>query len=189
MPGPEGTADLALDPGHWEAALAALAANVPDLVAATRAEYGDDVVDMLSADRCVPTLQDLVKSFRDGVIATAMPLTFRMIMFHGGEQAFHDLLRDFWRQNPPPRFLSEELDPILDHLRARRDEIPHLDEVAAYELAARRVGETRIEETVRFSCEPIALLTDLAEYRAPRPSAVAEYEVTITSRTRTGEPA
>jgi hypothetical protein len=100
--------------------------------------------------------------------------------FRLGERAFHDLLRDFWRENPPRRFLAEELDPILDYLRARRGEIPHLDEIAAYELAARRVGETRVQEKVRFSREPIALLTDLAEYRAPRPAATGEYELTIT---------
>ena len=179
-PGPDRIAGLALHPGQWEAAFAALAANVPELIAAARAECGGHVVDMLAADRCVSTLQALVESFRDGVIATVMPLTFRMIMFHGGEQAFHDLMRDFWRENPPPRLLAEELGPILDYLRARRDEIPHLGEIAAYELAARRVSETGIGETVRFSCEPIALLTALAEYRAPRPAAIAEYEVTLS---------
>jgi uncharacterized protein len=179
-PSSETMAGPAPDPGHWEAALAALAVNVPGLVAAVRAEHGDALVDALGADRCIPTLQSLVRSFRNGVIATAMPLAFRMIMFHGGEQAFHDLMRDFWLENPPPRFLAEELDPILEYFRARRGEIPHLEEIAAYELAARRVRRTRAEEKVRFSCEPVALLTDLAGYRAPRPVVTAEYEVTIT---------
>jgi hypothetical protein len=104
-----------------------------------------------------------------------------MIMFHGGEPAFHDLMRDFWRENPPTRFVAEELDPILDYLRTRDDTIPHVGEIAAYELAARRVRETGIEEQVRFSCEPIALLSSLAEYRAPQPGAIGEYELTITS--------
>ncbi len=178
-PRTEAAEDRAPHPGQWEAALAALTANVPWLAAAARAECGP-VVDAIAADRCMPTLQSLVKSFRDGLIATAMPLTFRMIMFHGGEQAFHDLMRGFWRENPPTRFVAEELDPILDYLRARGDAIPHLGEIAAYELAARRVQETGVAETVRFSCEPIALLSSLAEYRAPRPGAIAEHEVTIT---------
>jgi uncharacterized protein (UPF0276 family) len=180
-PEPAGTAgNSPAAPAHWEAALAALTVNVPDLVAATRSEYGSDLVDRLAGDRCIPTLRRLVKSFRDGVVATVLPLTFRMIMFHGGEQAFHDLLSDFWRMNPPPRFLAEELDPILDHLRAHSAEIPHVDEVAAYELAARRVRESRMEERVRFTCEPIALLSDLAEYRSPRPAEPGEYELLVT---------
>jgi hypothetical protein len=178
-----GAAERAPHPEQWEAALAALTVNVPGLTAAARAECGD-VVAAIAADRCMPTLRALVKSFRDGLIATTMPLTFRMIMFHGGEQAFHDLMRDFWQANPPTRFLAEELGPILDYLRARGDTIPHLGEIAAYELAARRVRETGIEETVRFSCEPVALLSSLAEYRAPRPAATGEYELTITSRPR-----
>jgi uncharacterized protein len=180
-PGKTAAADRVPLPGQWEAALAALTANVPGLTAAARAECGD-AVDVIAADRCMPTLRALVKSFRDGLIATVMPLTFRMIMFHGGEQAFHDLLGGFRRENPPTRFLAEELGPILDYLRARGDTIPHLGEVAAYELAARRVRETGVEETVRFSCEPIALLSSLAEYRAPQPAAIAEYELIITSR-------
>lgn len=179
--GRTGAADRVPDPGQWEAALAALTANVPALTAAARAECGD-AVDMIAADRCMPTLRALVKSFRDGLIATVLPLTFRMIMFHGGEQAFHDLMAGFRRENPPTRFLAEELGPILDYLRARGDTIPHLGEIAAYELAARRVRETGIEETVRFSREPIELLSSLAEYRAPQPAAIAEYELTITSR-------
>ena len=64
----------------------------------------------------------------------------------------------------------------------RGDTIPHLGEIAAYEVAARRVRDTGIEETVRFSREPIALLSSLAEYRKPQPAAIAEYELTITSR-------
>jgi uncharacterized protein (UPF0276 family) len=172
-------AEPVTDPAAWEAALGSLTVSVTGLAAAARTECGDDLVDRLAADRSVPVLRGLVKSFRDGVIAIAMPLTFRMIMFHGGEPAFHDLMHDFWLVNPPRRFQVEELGPILDYLRVR-SEIPYLHEIAAYELAARRVRETGVAEKVRFTTEPIALLTDLAAYRLPAPAETGEFVLEVT---------
>jgi hypothetical protein len=134
----------------------------------------------LSADRSVPTLQRLVASFRSGVIATALPLTFRLIMFEVGEAGFSDLMRGFWNEQPPRRFPAEELDAFLDHLDGGRTGIPQLDEVAAYEMAVRRVAVTQVEQRVRFTREPVALLGSLARYRAPERGAPGEYEVVVT---------
>jgi uncharacterized protein len=178
-PGQASAAEPVTDPAVWEAALGALTASVPELVTAARAECGDGLFDRLAADRSVPVLRGLVKSFRDGVIAIAMPLTFRMVMFYGGEPAFHDLMHDFWLANPPRRFQAEELGPILDYLRAR-SQIPYLHEIAAYELAARRVRETGVAERVRFTTEPIPLLTDLAAYRLPAPTETGEFMLEVT---------
>jgi hypothetical protein len=88
------------------------------------------------------------------------------------------LTGDFWLANPPRRFQAEELSAIGDYLQARAA-IPHLHEIAGYELAAHRVRETGVAETVRFTTDPIALLGDLAAYRPPGPAGTGDYLLQI----------
>ncbi|HEX8959501.1 MAG TPA: DUF692 family protein [Solirubrobacterales bacterium] len=174
-PAAEGPTKSSLpDPARWESVVASLAAGIP----VAPADDGG-FAETLGADRAVPTLQRLVASFRSGVVATALPLTFRMIMFAAGEEGFNELMRGFWRENTPRRFPAEELDAFLDHLEAGGAAIPHLAEVAAYEMAVRRVAATDAEQRVRFTCEPVALLGSLARYEAPQPGAPGEYEVVV----------
>lgn len=167
------------EPGRWESVLGALtvAGDVPggDEDEAGTAALGRT----LAADPAVSTLRKLARSFRGGVVVSALPLTFRLIMFSSGEQGFHALLDRFWRSYLPHRYPAEELDDFLAFLRTGESGIAHLDEVAAYELAARRVQAEGGEERVRFTCEPVALLTDLAAFKQPGTPVPGEFEVAV----------
>lgn len=178
------------DPAQWESALGALTAQAPVpqsdpalCAGADDSGDGDGLRRALSADPALPTLRRIVESFRSGVIVNALPLTFRMIMFSRGEPGFHAVMRGFWADHPPCRFPPEELDAFLDHLSAGDTgdiPIPHLAEVAAYEMAVRRVRATGAPERVRFTRDPAALLADLRALRAPAADAEpAEYELLI----------
>jgi uncharacterized protein len=186
------------DPSRWESALGALTTADPvaadsvvsgpvasdddgqggDAVGAD--EAGTALTRTLAADPAVSTLRKLARSFRGGVVVSALPLTFRLIMFSSGEQGFHALMDRFWRSNLPHRYPAEELDDLLAFLRTGESGIAHLDEVAAYELAARRVRAEGGEERVRFTCEPVALLTDLAGFKQPGTPVPGEFEVAVT---------
>jgi uncharacterized protein len=176
------------DPDRWESVLGALT------VAGTVASDDDDdngqrggdeagtatLARTLAADPAVSTLRKLARSFRGGVVVSALPLTFRLIMFSSGEQGFHALMDRFWSSYLPHRYPAEELDDFLAFLRTGESGIAHLDEVAAYELAARRVRAEGGEERVRFTCEPVALLTDLAGFKQPGTLVPGEFEVAVT---------
>jgi len=186
-PAPELPAPELPDPARWESALGALTvrAPVPESDPAVCAGIddigdGDGLRRALSADPALPTLRRIVESFRGGVIVNALPLTFRMIMFSGGEPGFHALMRGFWAGHPPCRFPPEELDAFLGFLGAGGIPIPHLAEVTAYEMAVRRVRATGVGERVRFTRDPATLLADLRAFRAPPAVAEpAEYELLI----------
>jgi uncharacterized protein (UPF0276 family) len=178
------------DPSRWESVLGALttAGTVAsddggrgvDAFAGDGAGAGTALARTLAADPAVATLRKLARSFRGGVVVSALPLTFRLIMFSAGEQGFHALLDRFWRSNLPHRYPAEELEDFLAFLRTGESGIAHLDEVAAYELAARRVRAEGGEERVRFTCEPVALLTDLAGFKQPGTLVPGEFEVAVT---------
>lgn len=167
-------ADLLPDPERWESVLGALTVT-------GTADAGDlALARTLAADRAMPTLRKLAQSFRSGVVVNTMPLAFRLIMFSAGEQGFHELMKRFWQDNFPRRYPAEEIDDFLAFLRTGGSGIAHLDEVAAYELATRRVRTLGGEERVRFTCEPLPLLTDLAGFKKPRPTVPGEFEVLVT---------
>lgn len=187
------------DPARWESVLGALTVQAPvpqsdpALCAGTDDTGGSDgdgdgggLRRALSADPALPTLRTIVESFRSGVIVNALPLTFRMIMFSRGESGFHALMRDFWAGHPPCRFPPEELDAFLDFLSAGDTggtggaPIPHLAEVATYEMTVRQVRATGAQERVKFTRDPVSLLADLRAFRAPAANAEpAEYELLI----------
>jgi uncharacterized protein (UPF0276 family) len=169
------------EPNEWESVLGALtvAGGEGDGLGGC-GETGDALGRTLAADPAVSTLRKLARSFRGGVVVSALPLTFRLIMFSSGEQGFHALLDRFWASYLPHRYPAEELDDFLAFLRTGESGIAHLDEVAAYELAARRVRAEGGEERVRFTCEPVALLTDLAGFKQPGTLVPGEFEVAVT---------
>jgi uncharacterized protein len=168
------------DPSEWESVLGALTVAGDDDGHSDGDEAGDALGRTLAADPAVSTLRKLARSFRGGVVVSALPLTFRLIMFSSGEQGFHALLDRFWQGNLPHRYPAEELEDFLAFLRTGESGIAHLDEVAAYELAARRVRAEGGEERVRFTCEPVALLTDLAGFKQPGTPVPGEFEVAVT---------
>jgi uncharacterized protein len=193
-------ADSLPDPARWESVLGALtvtgsvsgsagdgAAGDGSAAADSRDGDGADASELdlalartLASDRAMPTLRKVAQSFRSGVVISSMPLAFRLIMFSAGEQGFHELMKRFWQDNLPRRYPAEEIDDFLAFLRTGEPGIAHLDEVAAYELATRRVRTQGGEERVRFTCEPVPLLTDLAGFKKPRPTVPGEFEVLVT---------
>lgn len=176
--GPPGQAPATTlpDPAAWEALLGAL------VIGGAGSAFGTTPVTeaaaALSQDRSLPVIRRIVASFRSVLVVERLPLTFRLIMFAGGEEGFRAMMGAFWAGYPPRRFASEELDDFLAFVRTQ-DASPHLGEVAAYEVAAARVRATGVAESVVFSCEPTALLAALSEFREPAFAGPGEYEVTV----------
>ena len=163
--------DADISPGEWECALGGLARGE---------EPGGVTAEELRRDQGVKLLKTLAEEFRAGMIADAMKLTSRLLLLHLGEEGFREILSGFWKISSPELFESAEASAFASHLQGLSLPIPHLDEVAGFELAAIRALTERRNQMADFSHDPIAILDALREGRIPDPGEPGCYEVEVT---------
>ena len=168
-------ADPLPSPSIWEDALGAA---VNGLAPEPDAERGE-LTRELAADPGAALLADLIGTVRAGYVVDVLRLSFRMIVLTRGEAAFRALLADFWRENAPRPLPVDDAHAFGEYLRRTVTDLPHLEEVAAYELASRRVLDGGPAEEVAFSCEPAKLLGSLAAIRPPECVEPGEYRVLV----------
>lgn len=161
-------------PEDWEAALAKVTLHRPATAAVDRLDA------TLRADPGTALLRKMTESFRGSKVVDVLWYTFRMIMLSQGEEAFRHLLSVFWEENNPRLFTVDEATEFAEFAIARHTGIPHLAELAAYDLANRRVLDGGEQENVRFTTDPVALLDALAAGRLPEGNPPGEYEVVLT---------
>lgn len=133
----------------------------------------------LEHDKGIQVLRELVTSVRSGTIVESLTLTYRLIVLSVGEQRFLEMLREFWKIAAPEPFPAHESLKFSDFLRTQSLDIPHLNEVLAFELASHQVLMHGEERVIRFTCDPMPLLTALGEGRLPDAIAGGEFELTI----------
>ena len=130
-------------------------------------------------DPGVEVLRHLVGTMRGGMAVTVLTLTCRLLMLELGEKRFSALLEAFWRSVPPEPFASEEAMNLAAYLRVHASAVPYLNEVIAFELATQQMLIDGTAPAVRFSCDPLPLLTALGNGRRPERFTEGEFELVL----------
>lgn len=115
----------------------------------------------LFRDRGVSLYRSLVANVRMGMVVELLKLSFRLIVLHKGEPFFRQLLDNFWNVTPPEQFAIEEARNFARYVATTQSNIAYLGEIIAYELATHQTLLDGYTRKVRFSCDPVPLLTFL----------------------------
>ncbi len=162
-----------ISPREWEFALGALARGE---------DPGGKIAEELRRDEGVTLLKTLAEEFRAGMVADALKLTSRLLLLHLGEEGFREILSDFWKESSPELFESAEAMAFASHLKTLSLPIPHLEEVAGFEIAAIRSLIERRNQVADFSHDPIAILDALRNGLIPESAEPGFYEVEVIFR-------
>jgi hypothetical protein len=143
------------------------------------AALGDDLTTVekrrlsgVARSKGVEMARTLHKGWRLGKILSMLPLTHTAL----GDDLLARELSAFWQAQPPRSlYFRDEAIAFCDHLASSsrcRQEIPFLEEVAAYERAQLELLKPRPDgevpaQIVRFRHDPVALLSELAAGRTP----------------------
>lgn len=138
----------------------------------------------LANDKGVQILNTLINEFRASMLVSVLKLSTRYIMLTVGVEVFKLFLEDFFNQYKPKQFGTDEALNFLEYLRKRDlqwtilDQLMNFEESLIYTLID---GEIRI---VKFSHNPLPLLTALFEGILPGEDRLAgNYEIEITPDT------
>jgi uncharacterized protein len=135
----------------------------------------------LATDPGVAIYRTMIRSVRCGVVVDALRLTYRLLALSLGGDETERLLHEYVEGTPacavPDHELRQFVAWLPEHVRA----IPHLDEVAAFELAVIAAHLQGSTTTIPFTSEPLAILEALGAGRLPDPGEeVGDFELTIT---------
>jgi hypothetical protein len=148
---------------------------------------GDDVsgklAEEVSSDPAVNVYQRLIQEQRAGLIVEHLRLTTRLIVLHQGVPYLRSLLIRFWGMSPPQLFEIDDAEAFSEFILASPPDVPHLESVLRFEIAAHRKNTCREIVKISFSCDPLPLLTALAENRLPEQVALGYYELEIAPET------
>ncbi|HZF11977.1 MAG TPA: hypothetical protein VFE33_24595, partial [Thermoanaerobaculia bacterium] len=173
-------APMDLTPEAWEDGLAALVVGRPSSV---------PVPDRLAGDPGVDVLRRLVWNFRSGVLVETLGLTCRLLLLHGGDPLTRDLFDGFFQSAPPQLFAAVEAEAFGAYLAKRRPDVPYLDEVLGFDLAAIRAVLEGRPQLVPFRFDPASLLEPLARGRLPVAPIPGRFEVEVTPEVGAGHTA
>lgn len=135
----------------------------------------------LARDPGLGILRELLREFRASMITSVLTLTSRLLMLHLGAGGLRELMGRFWTVQTPLPFASDEALAFAEFLGERLPDVPHLDEVLAYERAAIWVALERESRVVPFHSDPLMLLRSLADGRRPEDIPQGHFEVEITA--------
>lgn len=136
--------------------------------------------DALSADPGVGVLRFLISEFRAGMLTRGLKLTTRLLLLHLGEPGVRALHADFFATRPPALFAGAESEGFADYLTGLDLDVPHLDSVAAFELALQHAATRGETVTVEFDGDPGRILSSLARgVHPPPPVPTAPQSVTV----------
>jgi uncharacterized protein (UPF0276 family) len=162
-------------PAEWEQALGSL-------VVGRSSDYV--LAKHLADDPGVEVLRRLVTSVRAGMLVDLLRLTYRYLVLRLGSDVVRELMEDFWQRVTPEPFATAEVMNFACYLKAKALSLPHLDEVMAFELALHQVQIESSAKTVRFSCDPMPLLSSLGAGRLPDALIGGNFELTIDPEER-----
>nr|WP_257644206.1 DUF692 domain-containing protein [Luteimonas salinisoli] len=158
---------------EWEQALGASVSGLP---------HARGRLPALEDDPGVDILRELALNARAGQIASAARLTTRVLLAHGGGDAFQAMFAGYAASHPPRQFASSEALAFLDHARSQPHAIRYLEDVAAFESAVIRSALGRDAHRVDFHVDPLPLLAALSEGRAvPDLPASGPYRIQVES--------
>jgi len=161
----------------WERALGArVTADTSSI-----AQSPEPPSEAMAADPGVAIYRRLITSVRRGVVVDALRLTYRLLALTIGSDATDRLLLEYVAATPAQPIPDEEIGQFARWLRGIAPEIPHLEEVAAFEIGVITAHTRGRSATIPFTREPMALLEALGAGRLPEPSAgPGRYAITVT---------
>lgn len=134
----------------------------------------------LATDPGVAIYRTMITSVRCGVVVDALRLTYRLLALTVGDDATERLLRGYVEATGARPVPYDEVRQFVAWLAEHGPEVPHLDEVAAFEVAvitARLHGQST---TIPFTSEPLGMLEALGAGRLPDLDAeCADFEITV----------
>jgi uncharacterized protein (UPF0276 family) len=125
----------------------------------------------------------LIGTIRAGNVITVLPLSYRHLVVTMGLTGAEHLLHEYVDAHPVADSAQEEAAAFITYLEKFGTQVPHLDEVAAFEVAALEALATGTEQAATFSCDPIPLLGALRSGRHPPPADHGRHEVTVSPMT------
>lgn len=130
----------------------------------------------LDRDPGTQVFQHLVASQRGGMVVTSLRLSTRLLKLSLGEPQFQELLETFWRITPPKLFASEEALNWATYVQTLSLNIPFLEDVLKFELASHQVLSEGTPQRVKFSSDPVPILSALQLGYLPPPTSTGECE-------------
>jgi hypothetical protein len=79
----------------------------------------------------------------------------------------------------PSLFPREDAKHFTEYLQHEKMAVPHLSQVAHFELAVIGIQSGDLAVTVRFTCDPQLLLASLAAGDLPKAMVLEDHEITI----------
>ncbi len=156
---------------EWEDALGRVAIGC---------EPANDFERSIADDPGMAVVKDLIEEFRAGYVMSSLRLSSRLLMLKLGKDGFWSLLREFWAEEMPRSFASDEGAAFAKFLKRRDVDVPHLMQIVDFDLAllaAQSDGKPRL---VSFSVAPLPILRALGAGKFPEEFEEGEYELTVT---------
>jgi uncharacterized protein len=123
-------------------------------------EISDPEAGDADGDPGIAIYRELVSMVRKGMAVETLPLTMRYLALALGMDGLVVLFQAFWRRSGPEPFMAEEARNLARFV-CEEVRLPHLDEVAAFEIAAHEAAITGNSQFVSFTCAPEPLLAAL----------------------------
>jgi uncharacterized protein (UPF0276 family) len=165
-------------PLEWEDALGAVVTSYH--------WSASDLVNDLQSDGGTAVLRTLISAARAGKIADTLTLTTRLMLLTLGERRMEHVLNEFWLSKPSEQMASNEARQFAAHVTASalKTEVPYLSDVTSFELAAHTAVMTGAPQNVRFSVDPVTLLSALRRGHIPPSLPTGDFELTVSPPAR-----
>lgn len=162
-------------PSEWEDAIAAAVTNHHASALPLAGE--------LATDGGTSVLRTLISAARAGKLADTLTLTTRLLLLTVGEKRLDDILEAFWSTVPSSQMAADEATEFVDFLLASglRADVPYLDDVTGFELAAHRSIMTGHDQTVAFSVDPGPVIAALRAGRVPPALPTESVQLTVAA--------
>jgi uncharacterized protein (UPF0276 family) len=157
-------------PEEWEATLGRLVLGHP---------VEGSLAEELRADPGLEILRLLADQVRGGMVASALPLTLRLLVLTHGKGGAEALLERFWRRSTPSLFSGEEGLAFAEFVVPEFDSTPYLRDVVELETALIRARVDHISATVRTSHDPAELVEALRAGELPQRLPSGTYTLTV----------
>lgn len=133
----------------------------------------------LASDPAVSLYSVLLEEFRASMVGTALGLTTRLLLIHLGASGMRDLLASFWRHSAPEMSASAEALRFGEWLRGEKRDVPLLDEILSFEMAAVRAIVEGCAQRVRIECDIRLAIMELVAGRKPAHPGPTPFEFVL----------
>lgn len=135
---------------------------------------------VLSEDKGVSIIQDLVKKFRRSLLVSSMKLTCRYLMLSNGIDYLNNLFNAFWEVSTPKLFATDNGIDFGNYLIDKLDtEDDTLIDLAIFEIASLKTLLDNTDRVINISFNPTELISYLSKGELPETIHYGNYEITV----------